>query len=141
SPEWDAHASLHASGKEPEAEETAAGSRVAPAALARGDESMTEWLARLDALAATSGAAYREGALDRESLFALLEEEGTAPDVRIAAARLLEKRFGAKKEDLLRVAADPELRLRVEAVLDDEDEDEYEAPERLARLGPLFRAR
>jgi hypothetical protein len=138
SKEWDAHVSLHAQGEEEE--EKAPASGHVPSALARGDESMTEWLARLDALAASSGAAYREGALDRESLFALLEDPATAPDVRIAAARLLEKRFGAKKEDLVRVAADPDVRLRVEAVLDDEEEED-EAPERLARLGPLFRAR
>lgn len=142
SKEWDAHVSLHARGEEEEEAEKAPASSHVPSALARGDESMTEWLARLDALAASSGAAYREGALDRDSLFALLEDATTAPDVRIAAARLLEKRFGAKKQDLVRVAADPDVRLRVEAVLsDDDEEEEDEAHERLARLGPLFRAR
>jgi hypothetical protein len=58
--------------------------------LKRGDASVVDWLARVDAIAATqSEAGYRGAHFSQEDLWLAVENHETAPDVRAAAARLL----------------------------------------------------
>jgi hypothetical protein len=131
--EWDAHVAIHI---EPHASSIESEATTATAALVRGDESVEAWLARVDGLPALESA-YRAGALDKQSLWETLRDGEARPDARMAAARLLRRRFHEAPDALVRVADDVELRDRIEAAADDEDE----APRRLERLGPLFRAR
>jgi len=145
---WDAHVALHR-----EAAESGSGSgsqssvddrereREAPPlaarALARGDEPVRAWLARLDA-APDEGHVYRGDAVKKGTLWETLGDEGAPADARMAAARVLTRRHGTPKQDLVRVVADPDVRVRVEAAMEDEDDD---AERRIEELGPLFRAR
>ncbi|HEX4353781.1 MAG TPA: hypothetical protein VHZ95_12720, partial [Polyangiales bacterium] len=72
--------------------------------LKRGDASVGDWLARVDALAATQTAAgYRGAHFSQEDLWGAVENHETAADVRAAAARLLMRISPEKSHD--RVAA------------------------------------
>lgn len=58
--------------------------------LQRGQSSVIDWLARIDALAATqSEPGYRGSSITEEDLWRAVESHETAADVRAAAARLL----------------------------------------------------
>jgi hypothetical protein len=138
---WAAHAALHR-----ERAEQAANADAEPPAspaehvrivgLERGDEDVGAWLARLDAIP-TEQHAYRGDALKKDVLWDALEDAAAPVDTRMAAARVLRRRYGEAEGALVRVVDDPDVRLRVEAALDDHDD----AERRIETLGPLFRAR
>jgi hypothetical protein len=136
---WDAHAAIHtASDREVavEAEVDGAGTaRGAEVTLARGDEPVAVWLARLDAVPANEGA-YRGDALKRDVLWEALRDEASPPDVRMAAARVLRVRYEEDGRAIRGAVADRDVRLRVDAAIEED-----EAAHRIEELGPLFRAR
>ena len=75
--------------------------------LKRGDASVADWLARIDALAATqSEAGYRGAFFSPEDLWLAVEDHETAPDVRAAAARLLMRVSPEKSQDRVAAALD-----------------------------------
>ena len=76
-------------------------------------------------------------ALTTDVLWEMLGDAGAPVDARMAAARLLQRRYGEAEQALVRVVEDRDVRVRVEAALEEHDE----AEEHLERLGPLFRAR
>ena len=145
---WDAHVALQRRQADeavrteegrlalPEAEEEARSEPIRVANLGRGDEPIGAWLARLDAIPSESHA-YRGDALKKDVLWDMLGDDGAPVDARMAAARVLQRRYGAAEEALVRVVEDREVRVRVEAALEEHDD----AEEHLERLGPLFRAR
>lgn len=140
---FDEHAALHAGApagtERPEhAEEGSERRSAAATVLGRNGEPAAAWLARLDSLP-KEGSAYRGASLDRDALHAVLTDEDAPADARAGAARLLALRFEETKASLVRVVADPEVRLRVEVAAYEEDPEL--AGGRLERLGPLFRAR
>jgi hypothetical protein len=104
--------------------------------LERGDEGIAAWLARLDALPAEPHA-YRGGAMKKDALWETLSDGDASIDARMGAARVLRRRYGEEERALVRVVDDPEVRLRVEAALEELDE----AERHLETIGPLFRAR
>lgn len=131
---WDAHVALHQRHAAEAATDGAEPSRVAN--LARGDEPIGAWLGRIDAIPSESHA-YRGAAMNKEMLWATLGDDGAAVDARMGAARVLRRRHGEHAAALVRVVDDRDVRVRVDAAL----EEQGEAEERLERLGPLFRAR
>lgn len=151
---WDAHVALHrrhAAEAEVDAvrpdeerrtqaaEREEAQARAEPirvANLGRGDEPVGAWLARLDAIPRESHA-YRGDAMKKDVLWETLGDAGAPVDARMAAARVLRRRHAEPERALLRVVAEPDVRVRVEAALEEHDE----AEEHIERLGPLFRAR
>ncbi len=126
---WARHAALHWANVAP-----ALAPRETGTPLKRGEEPVSAWLERLDALPVNEGA-YR--ALPRDVLLDVLASDEASPDERMGAARVLRRRYGAPAS-IVRVVADPEVRIRVEAAADG---DVVEAEEKIERLGPLFRAR
>ncbi len=139
---WEAHAALHRERarlrRETEAGEEPAGTieKVRIGGLERGAEDIGPWLTRIDAIP-TEQHAYRGDALKKDVLWEALGDAGAAVDTRMAAARVLHRRYGEQEGALVRVVADADVRLRIEAALDEPDD----AERRLERLGPLFRAR
>jgi hypothetical protein len=141
---WDRHVALHeAAGRYARSDRGGAGdpereaaARGGPALLARGDEPLATWIARVDALPADGGA-YR-APMKKDDLWEALGDGDAPADVRIAAARLLRRKHGEEERALLRIVEDPDVRVRVEAAIDDDDGG---VADRLERLGPLFRAR
>ncbi len=132
---WDAHAELH---RRPDAD-TAPDARDEPirvANLGRGDEGVGAWLARLDAIP-TEQHAYRGDAMKKDVLWDTLGDDHAPVDARMAAARVLQRRYGEEEPALVRVVGDHDVRVRVEAAL----EEQAEAEEQIERLGPLFKAR
>lgn len=148
---WDAHVELHgevggsdgsdrSDGKEGEAGtggQEREGETTRALGLARGEEPVRVWLARLDA-SPNEGHAYRGDAMKKDVLWETLGDEGAPADARMAAARVLALRHSEPRDALVRVVVDPDVRLRVEAAMEEEEED---AERRIDRLGPLFRAR
>lgn len=142
---WDAHVALHHSTRSAAeatipAETSAEGETEAAVVrighLARGNEGVGAWLARLDAIP-TEQHAYRGDAMKKDVLWETLGDAGASVDTRMGAARLLRRRYGAEEGALVRVVEDPDVRVRVEAALE-----EHEDAERaIETLGPLFRAR
>ena len=129
---WDAHVALHS-------RDGTAGAIESPPSnvhLARGDEPVGTWLTRLDALP-TVRHAYRGDAMKQDILWDTLGDDEAPVDARMAAARVLHRRYGELDSALVRVVGDREVRVRVEAALEDHDE----AEEHIERLGPLFRAK
>ncbi|HSO31095.1 MAG TPA: hypothetical protein VLT33_01230 [Labilithrix sp.] len=118
------------------AEEEARNAPIRVANLGRGDEPIGAWLARLDAIPSENHA-YRGDAMKKDVLWEMLGDAGAPVDARMAAARLLQRRYGEAEQALVRVVEDRDVRVRVEAALEEHDE----AEEHLERLGPLFRAR
>ena len=136
---WHAHAALHAAREEgPEAAPGEAAEEAAAriGSLARGDEGVGAWLARLDAIP-TEQHAYRGDALKKDVLWETLGDDAAPADARMAAARVLRRRYGAEERALVRVVDDPDVRVRVEAALEDQED----AERAIETLGPLFRAR
>ncbi|AKV03387.1 hypothetical protein AKJ09_10050 [Labilithrix luteola] len=127
----EAHARLHA-----DAADTADAPVAETGPLVRRDEPTAAWLARLDA-AASEGSAYRGDVPARDALVGTLTNEAAQVDARMAAARLLKRRHGANDEELVRIVTDPQVRVRVEAALEDDDD----AAERIDALGPVFQLR
>jgi hypothetical protein len=132
---WDAHVALHENGaieiathREPEG---------AAAALARGDEPIDAWLSRVRSIPANEGA-YRGDAMKRDVLWDKLGDDHAPPDVRMAAARVLRIRYEEDGEKLRAAVSDRDVRMRVAAAIEDDDE---VAADRIESLGPLFRAR
>ena len=138
---YDAHVALHEDAPvRTEADKAKDEQAFAPkttSALARGDEPVRAWLARLDALP-NEGHAYRGDAMKKDMLWDTLSDDGAPLETRMGAARLLARRHGEEKKTLVRVAEDPDIRVRIEAALEEEEE---VAEERIEKLGPLFRAR
>ena len=151
---WDAHVALHrrqvadaavdavrtdeekrAQAAERE-EEQARGEPIRVANLGRGEEQVGAWLARLDAIP-NEAHAYRGDAMKKDVLWDTLGDDDAPVDARMAAARVLRRRYGEEEEALVRVVPDRDVRVRVEAALEDHDG----AEEHIERLGPLFRAR
>jgi hypothetical protein len=134
---WDAHAAIHRA-QQAEGEETRARSdapaRVAN--LARGDEQVGAWLARLDALPSEQHA-YRGDAMKKDVLWETLGDDGAPVDARMGAARVLRRRYGEEELALVRIVEDPDVRVRVAAALEEHED----AERRIEMLGPLFRAR
>ena len=132
---WDAHVALHRA----QSEKIAAPQGDAPARvfrLTRGDEGVGDWLARLDAMP-TEGHAYRGDAMKKDVLWETLGDAGASVDARMGAARVLRRRYGEEERALVRIVDDPDVRVRVEAALEEHDD----AEKHLETLGPLFRAR
>jgi hypothetical protein len=113
-----------------------AAERVPNVHLARGDERVGIWLTRLDALP-PAGHAYRGDGMKKEALWDMLSDDEAPVDTRMAAARVLHRRYGEPDSALVRVVGDGEVRVRVEAALEDHDEAEVH----IERLGPLFKAK
>jgi hypothetical protein len=135
---WDAHAELHRGyGADAELDDEAARAEpIRVANLGRGDEGVGAWLARLDAIP-TVEHAYRGDAMKKDVLWDTLGDASAPVDARMAAARVLRRRYGEEESALVRVVDDREVRVRVEAALEEHDE----AEQHIERLGPLFRAR
>jgi hypothetical protein len=139
---WEAHAAIHRERarviEEGSSEEPAPATieKVRIGGLERGDEDVGTWLTRIDAIP-TEQHAYRGDALKKDVLWEALGDAGAPLDTRMAAARVLRRRYGEEEGALVRVVADADVRLRIEAALDEHDD----AERRLERLGPLFRAR
>lgn len=139
---WEAHAALHRERarmvEEGDSEEPAVAmtESVRIGGLERGDEDIGAWLARIDAIP-TEQHAYRGDALKRDVLWEALGDAGAPVDTRMAAARVLRRRYGEEEGALVRAVADTDIRQRIEAALDEHDD----AERRIERLGPLFRAR
>jgi hypothetical protein len=142
---WETHAALHrerarvrgeTEGEEGAREPVATIEKVRIGGLERGDEEVGAWLARIDAIP-TEQHAYRGDALKRDVLWEALGDAGAPVDTRMAAARVLRRRYGEEERALVRAVADADVRLRIEAALDEHDD----AERRIERLGPLFRAR
>jgi hypothetical protein len=138
---WEAHAAIHRE----RAEQAGHGDAEPPTTnvehvrigvLGRGDEGVGAWLARLDAIP-TEHHAYRGDALEKDVLWDALGDAAATVDARMAAARVLRRRYGEEEGALVRVVDDPEVRQRVEAALHEHDD----AESRIETLGPLFRAR
>lgn len=107
--------------------------RVRVDLLAQGNDSVGEWLKRIDALDRAGG--YRGENAPSELLFETVKDDHAPIDVRLAAARLLKVR---DNEDRMRIAdtvTDADIRARILAVTDEHPE------AALAEVGPLFRAR
>ena len=152
---WDAHVALHLAEsartdldavrsiderREQATEQAQQAARDEPtrvANLGRGEDRVAAWLARLDAIP-SEGHAYRGDALRKDVLWETLGDAGAPVDARMAAARVLRRRYHEEEQALVRVVDDGDVRLRVAAALEEQHE---EAEERLERLGPLFRAR
>jgi hypothetical protein len=101
--------------------------------VARGDEPVAAWFARLDAVPVGSSV-YRDAAA-REKLWELVADGHAPVDARIGAARVLRRSHGEARDEIVRVVSDDDdVRLRVEAATDDDG-----ACEKIERLGPLFR--
>lgn len=133
---WDAHVTLHTGAREARPH-VAADEPARIQNLGRGDEPVRTWLARVDAMP-TEHHAYRGDALQTDMLWETLGDAGAPVDARMAAARVLRRRYGQEEAALVRVVDDPDVRVRVEAAMEDEQED---AEHHLEKLGPLFRAR
>jgi hypothetical protein len=139
---WETHAALHRERarvrREAEAGEEPAATfdKVRIGGLERGDEDIGAWLARIDAIPFEQHA-YRGDALKRDVLWEALGDAAAPVDARMAAARVLRRRYGEEEGALVLAVADADVRLRVEAALDEHDH----AERRIERLGPLFRAR
>lgn len=137
---WEAHVALHA--KNAAAGSSSAGaSEVAaePARvhnLGRGEDAVGTWLARIDALPSEQHA-YRGDAMKKDVLWETLGDDGAPVDARMAAARVLRRKYGEDEEALVRVVVDREVRVRVEAAMETQEE----AERHIETLGPLFRAR
>jgi len=138
---WDAHVALHrvvvTGGEKAEAataDRAAQPTRVGT--LARGDEGVGAWLARIDAIPSEQHA-YRGDAMKKDVLWDTLGDAGAPVDERMAAARVLRRRYEEDERALVRVVGDPEVRERVEAALEEQED----AERRIQALGPLFRAR
>jgi hypothetical protein len=130
---YDEHVRLHLDPVDAAAEERP---RTRVGGLSRGDEPASAWLARLDAMPAVDGA-YRGDAATRDILWATLADEHASSCERAAAARLLCRRFHEDASAVVGAVDDPDVRVRVEAAMDDTDD----AAVRLEALGPVFRAR
>jgi hypothetical protein len=134
---WDAHAAIHRAQQQEEEDPRARADAPARVAnLTRGDEQVGAWLARLDALP-TEQHAYRGDAMKKDVLWETLGDDGAPVDARMGAARVLCRRYGEEEVALVRVVQDPEVRVRVAAALEEQED----AERRLETLGPLFRAR
>ncbi len=135
---FDRHVALHAraadAGPAPLGRESA-GPR---AVLLRRGEATRAWLRRLDALP-VDRSAYRGDAMSREALLETLADDAAAVEARAGAARILARRLGEPPPELVRVVVDPDVRVRVEAAVFEDDPEE--AATELDRLGPVFRAR
>lgn len=130
---WEAHAALHSE------QERAPAADEGPAPLERlrrGDEAVGMWLARIDAMP-TEPHAYRGDALTKDVLWAALGDPAAPVDARMGAARVLRRRHGEDERALVRVVDDPDVRVRVSAAIEEQEEAELH----IATLGPLFRAR
>jgi hypothetical protein len=130
---WDAHGALHRA--ETKAEERAdEPARIGN--LVRGDERVRAWLARIDAIP-TEQHAYRGDAMKKDVLWDTLGDDAAPVDARMAAARVLRRRYGEREDALVRVVDDADVRVRVEAACEELED----AERRIETLGPLFRAR
>lgn len=137
---WEVHAALHRERAAQVAQEeeppSSSGEHVPIGGLGRGQEDVGTWLARIDAIP-TEQHAYRGDALKKDVLWDALGDATAAVDTRMAAARVLRRRYGEEEGALVRVVDDPDVRVRVEAALEEHDD----AERRIESLGPLFRAR
>lgn len=143
---YDAHVALHADAPVEAPKPADAGVDAKPSAapeartasaLARGNEPVRAWLARLDALP-NEAHAYRGDAMKKDVLWDTLSDDAAPLETRMGAARVLARRHGEEGRALVRVVEDPDVKVRVEAALEEEEE---VAERRIERLGPLFRAR
>lgn len=62
------------------------------ATLAMGADTVAKWLARIDSIAASANSGgYRSGHVDTDELWRIYEDPDFSPDVRAAAARILQR--------------------------------------------------
>ena len=104
--------------------------------MARGDETVRAWLARVD-VAGAQDEGYRSDAPTREELHALLGDATAATDLRLAAARVLVRRYRESPESVC-AGIERDLVPYVRSITGEELEPAAEA---LDSLGPAFRAR
>jgi hypothetical protein len=141
---WDGHVAMHrgagneGSGARDHVDEPAH-DRVRVGTLRQGGEHVGAWLARLDALPKELAErhAYRGDAMNKDVLWETLADVGAPVDARMGAARVLLRRYGEAPLELVRVVEDPDVRVRVEAALEEQED----AERAIERLGPIFRAR
>ncbi len=103
--------------------------------MLRENEPTRAWLARIDG-AADGGEGYRGLAPSREDLDAVLSDVVARPDLRLAAARVLVRRHGAGRDQVL-AKLDSQLSTYGRLVVDD---DLDRAADDMDRLGPIFMA-
>jgi hypothetical protein len=103
------------------------------------NESTKEWLARIDAVRVNEADGYRGGGPTAEELRGVLEASSSSPRAKLAAARLLKRRFKLSDEMLKTriTSVDDALGPSVRVVLEEEDADV--AAEELEAIGPTFR--
>jgi hypothetical protein len=103
------------------------------------NESTKEWLARIDALRAGEGDGYRGGGPTAEELRGVLDDASSPPRAKLAAVRLLKRKFKETDETLkARIASvDDALGPSVRVVLSEDDADA--AADELDAIGPAFR--
>lgn len=112
--------------------------------LQKNGQSVREWLARLAATAQTFAGGYRGAAIEADDLWAVLEDPDAAPELRVAATRIL--RESAAPEVRTRIAnavaavRDEETSLRLRIALDDEVDEAALELEALEEPAPIARA-
>jgi hypothetical protein len=110
---------------------------VTPLARRTG-ESMQTWLHRIDGLAASMGdpGGYRSGGVEREELWATLEDPDASPALRAASARILARVAPeeARKRiaDAVGVERDGPTRARIRVALEEDAEEAAAGLERLS---------
>jgi hypothetical protein len=127
------HVALHASSPHVAHAPAAALSSAPRGWVARGDEPVAAWFARLDAAPAVTSI-YRD-AEAKDVLWEIVADADAPVDARVGAARVLRRRHREPQADIVRVVEDSDIRVRVEAATDDDDD----GCEKIERLGPVFR--
>ncbi len=102
-------------------------SEIDPALLARGERSVTEWIARLRAIGAGANADARTAALPPEKLLSVVEDATASPAARVGAAVAAIPQLPAEARRRVRVAAatsaSPALRVALTRVTEADDDE------------------
>lgn len=110
--------------------------------LERGGRTTQEWVSNLRALGTSDTATYRVAAVDRETLFAIVEDPVNQASSRAAAAIAISAKLDEESRGRLRKSAegiaDPKLRVAIEHVVDERDDAFAEV---LDELAPETKAR
>ncbi|MEO7112932.1 MAG: hypothetical protein ABI183_21005 [Polyangiaceae bacterium] len=116
---------------------------IVNATIGRAGRNTQEWIASLRELGKSDATTYRVAAVDREALFAIVEDPVNQASSRAAAAIAIGAKLDEESRARLRKSAetiaDPKLRVAIEHVVDEKDEafaellDELAPPETKAR--------
>ncbi len=111
---------------------------LSKAPIERGGRNTTEWISSLRELGRSDKATYRVAAVDREALFAIVEDPANQASSRAAAAIAIGAKLDEESRTRLRASAaavaDPKLRVAIEHVVDEKEE---ELTDLLDELAPI----